>query len=163
MKRVTPGIGDAFGPVEKALRETFVPELFKVLGDGVLEKGVTCLPVKHEILALPDPTPTSPENCTASCVITGHLVGELRIQVEFHTADHLSCLREGRAVVRRRSQHQAEEALAATLEGAQVQCIRRLRRATKTGAWMTVQPSTINGMELGAQEWRDALFLRYGL
>ena len=26
-----------------------------------------------------------------------------------------------------------------------------------------VQPSTVNGTELGAQEWRDTLFLRYGL
>ena len=26
-----------------------------------------------------------------------------------------------------------------------------------------VQPSTVNGTELGAQEYRDALFLRYGL
>ena len=26
-----------------------------------------------------------------------------------------------------------------------------------------MQPSTVNGTELGAQEWRDALFLRYGL
>ena len=40
---------------------------------------------------------------------------------------------------------------------------RRMRRATKTGAWLTVQPSTVNRTELGAQEWRDAAFLRYGL
>ena len=26
-----------------------------------------------------------------------------------------------------------------------------------------MQPSIVNGTELGAQEWRDALFLRYGL
>ena len=26
-----------------------------------------------------------------------------------------------------------------------------------------MQPSTVNGIDLGAQEWRDALFLRYGL
>ena len=26
-----------------------------------------------------------------------------------------------------------------------------------------MQPSTVNGTELGAQEWRDDLFLRYGL
>ena len=26
-----------------------------------------------------------------------------------------------------------------------------------------MQPSTVNGEELGAQEWRDALFLKYGL
>ena len=26
-----------------------------------------------------------------------------------------------------------------------------------------MQPSTVNGIELGVQEWQDALFLRYGL
>ena len=39
----------------------------------------------------------------------------------------------------------------------------RLRRAAKTGAWHKVLPSTVNGTELGSQEWRDVLFLRYGL
>ena len=39
----------------------------------------------------------------------------------------------------------------------------RLQRETKTGTWLTVQRSTVNGTELGAQEWRDALFLWYGL
>ena len=34
---------------------------------------------------------------------------------------------------------------------------------TKTGAWLTVHTSTVNGTELGAQEWCDTLFLRYGL
>ena len=28
---------------------------------------------------------------------------------------------------------------------------------------MTVKPYTVNGTELGAQKWRDALFLLYGL
>ena len=35
VQRVTPGIGDTFGPVEKVLRETFVPAVFERLGDGV--------------------------------------------------------------------------------------------------------------------------------
>ena len=56
MQRVTPGIGDVFGPVEKALRETFVPALFKGLGDDVPNRGVTRLPVKQVVLALPDPS-----------------------------------------------------------------------------------------------------------
>ena len=38
-----------------------------------------------------------------------------------------------------------------------------MRRAAKIGAWLTVLPSTVNGTELGAQEWCDALFLCYGL
>ena len=29
--------------------------------------------------------------------------------------------------------------------------------------WLSVIPSTVNGTELGAQEWRDSLFLRYGI
>ena len=97
------------------------------------------------------------------CVITGYLVVALRVQVEFRTADHSTCLQGGRTAVWRRVIQRAEEALAATLEGAPVQRARRLRRETKTGAWLTVQPSTVNGTDLGAQEWRDSLFMRYGL
>ena len=152
MQRFTPGIREAFGPVKKALRETFMPEIFKGLGDGVPERGFTRLPVKQAELALPDPTKTAPENWTVYCVITGYLVVALRGQVEFRTADHSTCLQGGRAAVWRRVIQRAEEALAATLEGAPVQRARRLRRETKTGAWLTVQPSTVNGTEMGAQE-----------
>ena len=57
----------------------------------------------------------------------------------------------------------AEESLAETLAGAPVQDAHRLRRVTKTGAWLTVKTSTVNGTELGAQEWQDSVFLRYGI
>ena len=62
VQQVTLGIVDAFGPVEKALRETFEPALFDGLRDGVSERGVTRLPVKQVGLYLPDPTQTAPEN-----------------------------------------------------------------------------------------------------
>ena len=29
--------------------------------------------------------------------------------------------------------------------------------------WLSVMPSTADTKELGAQEWRDSLFLRYGI
>ena len=38
-----------------------------------------------------------------------------------------------------------------TLEGAFVQVARHLQRVMKMGAWLTMQPSIVNGMELGAQ------------
>ena len=119
----------------------------------MLEQGVTRLPFKQAVLALPDPSQTAPENWTASCVITGHLVAALRGQVDFQTADNSACLWEGRIEVRRRGQRQVEEALVAALEGALVLHAHRLRRATKTRAWLTVQLSTVNGAELGEQEW----------
>ena len=83
MQRVTPGIGDIFGMVEKALQETFLPALFRVMGEGASGRGFTRLPVKQAGLALLDPTNTAPENWTVSCVITGNLVTAFRGQVEF--------------------------------------------------------------------------------
>ena len=117
MQRVTPGVGYAFGPVEDALKEIFVPALFEGLREGVPERGANRLPVKQAGLALPNPSQTAPENWTASCVITGHLVASLMGQVEFRTADHSACLREGWTAVRRRGQIRAEEALTTALEG----------------------------------------------
>ena len=92
MQRVTPVVGDSFGPVDKALRETFVPELLEGLRKGVPERGVARLPVKQAGLALPEPSQKASENWTASCVITGHLVVALRGQVEFRPADNSACL-----------------------------------------------------------------------
>ena len=54
VQRVTPGVGDSFGPVETVLKETFVPALSEGLCKGMLERGVTRLPVKQAVLALPD-------------------------------------------------------------------------------------------------------------
>ena len=35
VQRVTPGVGDAFGPAEVALKDIFVPALFQGLWEGV--------------------------------------------------------------------------------------------------------------------------------
>ena len=126
MQWVTPGIGDAFGPVKQALRETFLPALFQVLGEGTPGRGVKRLPVKQAGLTLPDPTNTVSDNWKASCVITGHLVTALRGQEEFRTADQSACLRVGRTAVRKRSVLMTEKALADNLLGEPVQGARRL-------------------------------------
>ena len=36
-----------------------------------------------------------------------------------------------------------------------------LRRVTNMGEWLIVLLSMVNGTELGSQEWRDSIFLRY--
>ena len=81
IQRVTPGIGDAFRPLETALKETFMPALFEGVRNSVPERGVTRLTVKQVGLSLPNPSHTAPENWTVSCVITEHLVAALRGQV----------------------------------------------------------------------------------
>ena len=49
----------------------------------------------------------------------------------------------------------AAQATASTGDDCRMGHIMRMR------ACMSVLPSTVNGMELGLQEWRDSLFLRY--
>ena len=36
-------------------------------------------------------------------------------------------------------------------------------RDSKNGSWISILPSTINMIYLGFQEWRDSIFLRYGI
>ena len=119
-------MGAAFGPVEEALREVFVPALFRGLTEGLPTRENTRLPVKQAGLAIPDPVKTAPENWTASCVITGHLVAALRDQAAFRTVDHTACLRGGRLAVRHRGEQRVEAALTAALEGAPVLQARRM-------------------------------------
>ena len=45
VQQVTPGIGDAFGPVEEEIATVFLPALFKGVGDGAPGREITCLPV----------------------------------------------------------------------------------------------------------------------
>ena len=54
----------------------------------------------------------------ASCVITGNLIADLRVQEEFRTADHSAFLQERRDEVRKRSILRSEESLVETLERA---------------------------------------------
>ena len=55
--------------------------------------------------------------------------------------------------MQKRSVLRAEEALSETLAGNPVQDACFLRSETKTGDWLMVQLSTVNGTELGVQEW----------
>ena len=62
MQRVTPGIGNDFGPVEEDIKTAFIPELFHCVVDGAPGRVITRLSVKQAGLALPDPTRTAPDN-----------------------------------------------------------------------------------------------------
>ena len=134
MQRFTTDIENTFVPVEDMLCDFFLPDLFQGTGGGIMGKGVTCLQVKQAGLALPDTTKTAQENWTDSCVITGHLVAELRGQEEFKMEDHATILHEARREVRRRNVSQSQAALEENLTGAPTLVAHCLWRVTKTGA-----------------------------
>ena len=41
--------------------------------------------------------------------------------------------------------------------------IHRLCRRKKTGEWLSLVMSMVNRIEIGGQEWKDSVLLRYGI
>ena len=140
MQQVTPDIEDDFGPVKKALRYSFIPNLFQGIGEVISGRRVTYLPVKQAGMPPPEPTLAEPDNWTAPCVIKVHIVAELRGQEEFRMEDHAKFSRERREEAWKRNARRPYEELEETLLGAPAQVARHLRRVTKKGAWLMVKP-----------------------
>ena len=56
VQRVTPGISNAFRPVEEEIEKAFLPALFEGVRDRAPGREITRLPVNQAGMALPDPT-----------------------------------------------------------------------------------------------------------
>ena len=88
-----------------------------------------------------------------------HFVLALRGTAGFRSVNHALLMGEGREDIRRQHVDATETALGEAWAAASNTGKQRLGRLQQTGAWLSVLPSTINGTELGAQEWRYSLFL----
>ena len=145
MQLITLDMGTMFQPVDNELRNAFLPSLFKRASSQILRIAVTGLPVNQAGIALPDPTQTVKDNWTASCVITGHLVAALRGTAEFWLGYHDLLIGEVRDEIRQRHAEDTETALGEAQAVASTEDARRMGQIMRTGAWLSVLPSTING------------------
>jgi hypothetical protein len=149
--------------VEEALSTSFLPALFGVTEADITIRKLANLPVKKSGLAIPDPTTTADENWTTLTVVRGHLIAALRGTTEFRSADHVSTMTSARAEMRLRKLSDSDAKLASILSPLSKDQCRTIKRGQHTGAWLSALPSTLNGMELSAQEFRDAVSIRYRL
>ena len=153
----------AFQVVEDTLRDIFLPAIFQGEKTQTPRRAITGLPVKQAGIALPNPTGTMGANWTASCVITGHLAMALHGTKDFRSVNHALLMGEGREEIRQRHTEEAETSLGEAWAAVSNPDAQRLGMIQRTGAWLLVLPSTVNGTELGAQEWRDSPLLCYGI
>ena len=65
-------------------------------------------------------------------------------------------MREGRDDIFQRNANAAETALGESRSSSSTDNDRRMGHITQTVLWMSVLPSTINGTDLGVQEWIDS-------
>ncbi len=165
MQRVTNGLGPEFDGMEQALQKDFLPALFgdfALVGDN-LPRRLACLPVKKAGLAIPNPTTTAGDNWTATTVMCGHLIAAIHGTVESRSADHSAVMAAGKVKTQERKLSESTATLKTILSNLPDGQSRTIRRGEQTGAWLSVLPSTVNGTELSAQEFRDALLMRYGI
>ena len=164
VQRVVEGIGEEFTDVQKAISECFLPAL---CSDTLDEKEdvrllLQSLPVKHAGLALPDPTKSAKSNYEASILVNSHLLAALRGTEEFRSTDHVAVIKACRSELTSRRKTINDSALRTVISKLPPLLCRAIERSKLTGQWLSLSPSTVNGTELSAQEFRDALFLRYG-
>jgi hypothetical protein len=81
--------------------------------------------------------------------------------IQFRSSDHVSTIRE--AVVKIQERKLQDNDIKLELLASRLSCdkCRTILRGKETGQWLTVMPSAVNGTELLAQEFRNALLLRY--
>ena len=159
MQHVNSNICTEFQTIEDALGNNLLLYLFKGATYQIPRRAVTGMSVNQAGISLLYPTETAISNCTASCVIKRHLVPELHMTAEFRSVDHDLLMVDGRDKICWQHAEDAETALGQAWDTTSMEDARRMGRITQTGAWMSVLPSTVHGKKLGAQEWRDYLFL----
>jgi hypothetical protein len=69
----------------------------------------------------------------------------------------------GRTEMQLRKLSELEQKLGAILSDLPADQGQTIKREQQTGAWLSAPPSTVNGTELSAQEFRDAITIRYAI
>jgi hypothetical protein len=164
LQRICPGISDEFHQVEAAVTKSFLPAL---LGDKTATpaalREVIALSVRRAGMGIPDPSRTADRQYSASKEVTAQLTASLVKRERLGTATYLAGSADARKDTRKKWQEEEEAAFQRITSAASKTTARQMTRSRDTGTWLTVMPSTLNGTELSADEFRDSLRLRLGL
>jgi hypothetical protein len=160
IQRVIDDIFDCFFDVEAAIADIFLPALYReTLKDCSYRRNLSALPVKFAGLALPNPSASSEGNYEASTLVCSHILAAFRGTESFSSADHQSLCKAATAEIKARWSDKQDLTLSTVLADLDCGTRRTILRGKETGLWLSIKPSTLNGTELSAQEFRDALLL----
>ncbi|MGL5814518.1 MAG: reverse transcriptase domain-containing protein, partial [Aeromonas sp.] len=183
VQRTCPCPPHLFAPLEHAIADTFIPALFQlpVFHPSLPPRHITALPIKRAGLALPNPIHEAPSCHTASKDITfeisrslvaptgcqPHLTRPTNPTVSetgpFRIAAHRDNLATGRILA-----HHAKDTAHQTIFDNHLATLPpplqlRLQRCCHTGSWLSARPGLLERTVLSAQEWRDGLYIRFGI
>ena len=118
------------------MRDILIPSLFQGATTQIPGIAITSLRVKQSGIAHHNPTMITGENCTASCMLTGHLVTSLRGTAKFNSGDHTLLMGEERKEIHQQHAEEADTALRESRAAALNPVARWLGRIQRTGVWL---------------------------
>jgi hypothetical protein len=161
--RTTPNIGALFEPVERAIRNVFLPSLLGVEAVTREQRELMAHGVKQAGLAIRNPVDCAQLNFDVSRSAVKELVSSMTTSSYLNLAEHK---RKVRAASQWGRADRIMSETAAVDRRANELGLRekyRLQRAGCTGIWLSVLPNQFNGTVLSAEEFRDNIRLRYNL
>ena len=150
--RTVSDAGKVFDGVEEAIATEFLPSLFGI------EDDITCkyrklaeLPVRYG-----DPTTNSKECYKSSTLYCSYLLSALRGRVQYSPVDNLECQSEVMPEHWSRIEAAYKVKFKSEVDQLPQNTQRTLKRAKRTGCWLSVMPSHVSGTILSSTEFCDA-------
>ena len=163
LQRTIPGTKEFFEPLEEVIREKFIPA---IIGRKVtdMERKIFSLPVRLGGLGIQNPMLTAEIEFRNSAIITKNLTKMIIDQdadlSNYNAAQVKSDVAKLKA--------EKEQALIMQLEEIKNGVDEKFRRTIElacekgAGAWLSALPLQNMGYTLNKQEFKDAIYLRYG-
>ena len=145
--------------LEKAIDEDLLTQFFDT---EIPNQDLLSIGVKQGGLGIPRPSQTPKKHREAARSMTSHLVESLNGESPFCLATHKRMVTDTRQMCRKANEEEGSHILEDVCETLSPKVKRVIRRAGKTGNWLSVHPREHNGKELAAVEWRDSLAIRFG-
>jgi len=162
LHRVMPDFGTHFGPLEKAIKEQFLPSLF---GSEVSanERELFSLPCRIGGIGVRNPESTAKSAYETSREASEVVVDSIKRNRTYNSLDHRRQIETAKCHLRIKQSEEDSLTLERILGEFDVPHQRAIKRISenKISSWLTVLPLSQYQFDLSAVEFRDALALRY--
>ena len=162
IQRVVPGCESSFHEIEHMLANDLLPTIFGCEVSPV-ERELFTLPARMGGLGIVNPTEMCDFSFTTSrkCsdIIVQAIKGEAAFEVDAH-AELWSNVKSEMQAAREQQLNSKFDSILNKFDQSHQRAIRRAKD-TKISSWLTVVPAAKSHFDLSAQEFRDALAIRY--
>lgn len=164
IQRTIPNTSHLFEPLEDSIRESFIPAIIgRKISD--MERKILAMPVKYGGLGISNPMENADREYSASVKVTESLVSLIYNQeTDLNNYDAVEQANIIASLISDKEVYNEDiyNEIIQNIEGAPIKRSLELNREKGAGCWLTALPLKSCGYTLNKQEFKDAVYLRYG-